>query len=156
MVTRCPSCGTRNRLKLFRGDARCGRCRTDLALPRPIGFLQRHRRAAIVVALLAVAVPAVALYEGRAERWNEEGVRLAEAGQYEEAIHLFAGAIKADPRLAKAHYNMGVAYMSLGHRGQAVAHLQVALTLDPGDVDASALLSPYARLARARSQRYRP
>lgn len=99
-------------------------------------------------------MPAVALFEGRAERWNEEGVRLAEGGHHDEAIRSFARAVKADPRLGKAYYNMGLSYMHLRHSTQAVSCFRTALEVDPGDVGASAALTTYLRPVDHRRSAY--
>lgn len=93
----------------------------------------------IVVALAAVLLVACAGH--RAETWNGRGADLAEAGKYEESVKAFGQAIQLEPRLAKAHYNMGLSYMHLHQADQAAACFRRALEIDPAYTDASQWLT---------------
>jgi Tfp pilus assembly protein PilF len=63
----------------------------------------------------------------------EEGNRLFQARQFKEAKIQYEAAIKAQPSLAEAHYNLGWALSSLGDETAARAHFMEAATLAPGN-----------------------
>ncbi len=63
----------------------------------------------------------------------EEGNRLFKARQFEEAKIQYEAAIKAQPSLAEAHYNLGWALSSLGDEAEAKRHFMEAATLAPGN-----------------------
>ena len=50
--------------------------------------------------------------------------------QAREAIESFKQAIKISPDNAKAHYNLGVAYISLSDRGSAMGQMMILRRLD--------------------------
>lgn len=64
------------------------------------------------------------------------GVRMAEAGQTQEAIRLHLEAIDRDPSLAQAHVNLIQLFASIGELEQAVEHYQKALEIQPDQYDA--------------------
>ncbi len=53
-------------------------------------------------------------------------------GKYKEAIEEFKQAIKIDPNLAKAHYCLGLAYLSLNDKGSALEQYKILKRLDSG------------------------
>ena len=62
---------------------------------------------------------------------NEGNRRFAE-GRWGAAKTLFEQAVKAQPDLAEAHYNLGLAYERMGDREQARHHYIEAANLAPG------------------------
>lgn len=66
-----------------------------------------------------------------AQRDNDEGVGYYRQGQWDMAKEYFRIATMADPSLAEAHYNLGLALDKLGKPGDATAHFQRALALAP-------------------------
>jgi Tfp pilus assembly protein PilF len=63
---------------------------------------------------------------------NEEGIRLFYARQWEAAKVKFEEAIKAQPTLAEAHYNLGLVYDALHDDRAARKHFVEAANLAPG------------------------
>lgn len=55
--------------------------------------------------------------------------------KHDEAVGLFAKAIKIDPRSGEGHYNLGNALASLGRHAEAVASFERSLALRPGNYD---------------------
>ena len=64
---------------------------------------------------------------------NEEGIRLFYARKWEEARTQFETAIKAQPTLAEAHYNLGLVYDALRNDKEARRHFIEAANLAPGN-----------------------
>ena len=60
-----------------------------------------------------------------------EGVKLWEKGNFQEAISLYNEAIQIKPDLSWAYNNRGVAYNDLGNYQQAIADCNKAIELDP-------------------------
>lgn len=94
------------------------------------------RRAVIALFLLV----AVACGES-AESANKRGNALMREGKTREAIEAYRVAIKADPELAKAHYNLGVALGKSRHFDEAANRFREALRIEPGNVEYSRALS---------------
>ena len=63
----------------------------------------------------------------------EEGNRLFKARQFEAAKVQYEAAIKAQPSLAEAHYNLGWTLSALGDETAARGHFMEAATLAPGN-----------------------
>jgi tetratricopeptide (TPR) repeat protein len=72
-----------------------------------------------------------------AVRVVNEGVALFNAGKAAEAIPMFEKALSIDPKLAKAHYLLGLSYANTGDMAKAKSHLQEFLQLAPNDPDAA-------------------
>lgn len=60
-----------------------------------------------------------------------EGVALVVAGHFAEAIPKLTQAVREEPGLRDAHYNLAVAYRRMGDLDRAIAEYQVALQLTP-------------------------
>jgi Tfp pilus assembly protein PilF len=72
------------------------------------------------------AVPAAAAF-------NEEGIKLFYARQWDAAREKFEAAIKAQPTLAEAHYNLGLVYDAVRNDREARKHFIEAANLAPGN-----------------------
>lgn len=72
-------------------------------------------------------------YAGRAQARGpyNEGLALAQRGEYPDAILKFEEAIAVDPKLARAHYNLGLVYQRAGEARRAASCLQKACELAP-------------------------
>jgi Tfp pilus assembly protein PilF len=64
---------------------------------------------------------------------NEEGIKLFYARQWEAAKAKFEEAIKTQPTLAEAHYNLGLVYDVLRNGKEAYRHFVEAANLAPGN-----------------------
>ena len=64
---------------------------------------------------------------------NEEGIKLFYKRQWDEAKAQFEAAIKTQPTLAEAHYNLGLVYDALRHDKEARKHFVEAANLAPGN-----------------------
>jgi tetratricopeptide (TPR) repeat protein len=81
---------------------------------------------------------------------NLMGIVRAEQGRTNEAESLFKQALAASPRLAGAHVNLGLLYISQNNLGQAVNELEQALLIDASRNDATTgLVAALRRLAAA-------
>jgi Flp pilus assembly protein TadD len=68
---------------------------------------------------------------GNAEALYNQGVALFNGGKFPEAKTAFEGATKADPKMALAHYQLGMTALNLGDFNLAVSSLEMYLQLDP-------------------------
>src|SRR5688572_5500174 len=86
----------------------------------------------------------------RADALIAQGNRAEDAGRLQEASALYREALRAAPRYAKAHLNLGIALAALGDADGAAACYEQALALDAAD--------PYAayNLGRLRLERGAP
>lgn len=64
---------------------------------------------------------------------NEEGIKFFYARQWEAAKAKFEEAIKIQPTLAEAHYNLGLVYDALRNDREARKHFVEAANLAPGN-----------------------
>ncbi len=96
------------------------------------------KRTLFVAALAALC--AVACGES-AESANKRGNALLEAGKLKEAAQAYRVAIQADPEMAKAHYNLGLALGKMRLYDEAANRFREALRLDPGNLEYSRALS---------------
>ena len=69
--------------------------------------------------------------QGRAA--NDEGVAHAKEGHWDVAEGHFRKALEADPNLAEAHFNLGLALNSLGKHDEAMVAFKKAAELAPGN-----------------------
>ena len=74
---------------------------------------------------------------GNAEALYNQGVILFNGGKFPEAKAAFEGATKADPKLALAHYQLGMTALNLGDFNLAVSSLETYLQLDPNGAKAA-------------------
>ena len=68
---------------------------------------------------------------GSAETSYNQGVILFNSQKFAEAKTAFQAAVKADPNMALAHYQLGMTALNLGQIPEAVDALQTYLKLDP-------------------------
>jgi tetratricopeptide (TPR) repeat protein len=68
---------------------------------------------------------------GNAEALYNQGVTLFNGAKFTEAKAAFEGATKADPKMALAHYQLGMTALNLGDFNLAVSSLETYLQLDP-------------------------
>ena len=61
-----------------------------------------------------------------------EGNRLFREGQWEGARQQYEAAVQAQPDLAEAHYNLGLAMNKMGNQSEAKPHFIRAANLAPG------------------------
>ncbi|HET9869410.1 MAG TPA: tetratricopeptide repeat protein [bacterium] len=80
------------------------------------------------------------LWAGSAQDYDQAGLALFRAGQYEKAVQYFSNAVQADPNDAQAYEDMGNAYLKLGDKPNALNAYQSALKLKPGDTTLQALV----------------
>lgn len=72
----------------------------------------------------------------------QKGVALTREGRYTEAERMYALALKANPRSAEAHFNMGILYEDhLGNARKAAEHYRQYLALNPDANDADVVQS---------------
>lgn len=74
---------------------------------------------------------------GNAEALYNQGVALFNGGKFAEAKTAFEGATKADPKMAVAHYQLGMTALNLGDFNLAVSSLETYLQLDPNGARAA-------------------
>jgi tetratricopeptide (TPR) repeat protein len=74
---------------------------------------------------------------GNAEALYNQGVALFNGAKFVEAKAAFEGATKADPKLALAHYQLGMTALNLGDFNLAVSSLETYLQLEPNGAKAA-------------------
>lgn len=89
------------------------------------------------LALAALAVALLGLAGGTA-RWRarglvERGATLVSDDQYVPAVRQLVQAVAEEPRDARAHYYLGLAYSGLGQDEAALSHAEDAVRLAPRD-----------------------
>jgi tetratricopeptide (TPR) repeat protein len=75
------------------------------------------------------------------------GLALERAGKPSAALAAFREALQLNPKSGEAHLNAGKTEFALGHVNEAIAELLEALRLEPGDKQATRLLSQAYRRA---------
>jgi tetratricopeptide (TPR) repeat protein len=68
-----------------------------------------------------------------AARYNSEGIVHYDMGHWAIAKDHFASAIVADPNLAEAHFNLGLALNKLNLQSEATTHFKKAAELAPAN-----------------------
>jgi Flp pilus assembly protein TadD len=83
---------------------------------------------------------------GRAD--NDEGVGHYKQGHWDVSEGHFRKAVKADPNLAEAHYNLGLALDKMGKHDEATAEFKKAAELAPGNpaIKDSAILKKHTAM----------
>lgn len=66
-----------------------------------------------------------------AAKHNVEGIEHYNMGHWDVAMGHFEAAIKADPTLAEAHYNLALTLHNLGKHEEATTHFKEAAKLAP-------------------------
>lgn len=67
------------------------------------------------------------------EQYNDFAIRSAKANLWNEATLRWQRIIEIDPKNAKAHNNLGVAYEAMERFDEAQAEYKKAIELDPGN-----------------------
>ncbi len=83
-------------------------------------------------ALLAAAMLAAPLWGGAA---RSEGQRFYDLGDYPAAADWYLQAVRAEPRNASLHYNLGDSLFKSGKTGRAIAAYERAFLIRPRDAD---------------------
>jgi tetratricopeptide (TPR) repeat protein len=84
---------------------------------------------------LAAFEKAAALDPGSPRLQDEIGFLLAVLNRREEASQRFERSLELNPKFAPAHYHLGVACWIEQRPEQAIAHLESAVALDPGNAE---------------------
>ena len=66
-----------------------------------------------------------------AAQYNSDGIAHYEMGHWSIAKDRFSSAIEADPNLAEAHFNLGLALNKLNLQAEATTHFKKAAELAP-------------------------
>jgi tetratricopeptide (TPR) repeat protein len=69
--------------------------------------------------------------QGNAEKFFEEGKKIASVENADQTIDIYSKAIKINPKFAKAYNNRGIAYMWKKQYDNAVADFNKAIEFDP-------------------------
>jgi tetratricopeptide (TPR) repeat protein len=85
---------------------------------------------------------------GGAEALYNQGVILWNGGKYAEAKAQFESAIKADPNMADAHYQLGMANLNLGQLPAAIAAFEGYLAVAPNGPKAAEVKTFIAQLKK--------
>jgi tetratricopeptide (TPR) repeat protein len=117
---------------------------TDATIQRMADEYLAQARASIAKALppeLDVAVSDWIMMSARAKRAHNRGVAMAREAKWQDASQQFAEAVRLDGSLPEARYGMALALTRLRMIDEAKLHLDEAVRLRPGYLQASALLS---------------
>src|SRR5262245_10950079 len=91
----------------------------------------RHRAFVFLIALLVAAPAALANERSQAKAQVEFGIKVAQAGLWNEALYRWQKAVQIDPTYAQAWNNLAIAYEHEGKFEEADRAYQKALELDP-------------------------
>lgn len=80
------------------------------------------------LAVLPMTSPAAA-------QQNLEGIQQYNSGNWQEAKSRFESAIRADPELPEAHFNLALTLHKLGYHPEATVHFKRASELAPANKD---------------------
>ena len=95
-----------------------------------------NRHLTVVASLfLALLLPAAALADDKADayKYGKEGIEAAKNKQWEKAIDAFQKAVKAEPKEANNHNNLGLAYKGAGKMGEAIKAFSDAIEAEPNN-----------------------
>jgi Flp pilus assembly protein TadD len=81
-------------------------------------------------AALAFFQKAMAKNPQDANVWFLVGYCYGNLGRYQDEIESYKQAIRIKPDFAKAHYNLGIAYLLKGDKGSALEEYKILKTLD--------------------------
>jgi tetratricopeptide (TPR) repeat protein len=89
----------------------------------------------VATAFLAVAIilPSLTRADDKADayKYGKEGIEAAKNKQWDKAIDLFQKAVKADPKEANNHNNLGLAYKGAGKMDEALKAFSDAIEVEP-------------------------
>ena len=93
-------------------------------------IFNRHLTAALSLVLL---LPAIALADPKSDayQFGKDGIEAAKKKEWDKAIGLFQKAIKADPKEANNHNNLGLAYKGAGKMDDAIKAFSDAIEAEP-------------------------
>jgi|CXWL01.1.fsa_nt_gi tetratricopeptide (TPR) repeat protein len=95
-----------------------------------------------------LAGPATGAGGGNAEALYNQGVILWNSQKYAEAKAQFEAALKADPNMALAHYQLGMANLNLGQIPDAVTAFEGYLRVEPNGAKAAEVKGYVAQLKK--------
>ncbi len=95
-----------------------------------------------------LAGPVAGAGGGNAEALYNQGVILWNSQKYAEAKAQFEAAVKADPNMALAHYQLGMANLNLGQIPDAVSAFESYLRVDPNGAKAAEVKGYVTQLKR--------
>src|ERR1700758_4357098 len=72
----------------------------------------------------------------RKQKYFESGERYYEKGKFREAAIQYSNAVQVDPRFAKAHYHLALAYLRIGEPSRAYQEFNRTLEIDPENYEA--------------------
>ena len=100
--------------------------------------------------LIILILPGCLAEKNLIDRYNEFAIRAAKEGLWREAAFRWERIVEIDPRNAKAHNNLAVAYEALGKPDEAERHYKLALEIDPGN---KAIQKNYIRFKKLQERR---
>lgn len=80
-----------------------------------------------------MAIEATGADKSKAAEINNDGVRHFHGRHWSESGEYFENALKKDPNLAEAHFNLGLVHHKKGRHGKAKEHFKKAAELAPGN-----------------------
>ena len=91
----------------------------------------------LLAALVLALPPAAAAQDARDDATSqvEFGIRVANAGLWDEAAYRWKRATEIDPTYAAAWNNLGIAYEQKGMFNEALEAYETALDLDPENIN---------------------
>src|SRR4029077_7212592 len=102
--------------------------------------MKKLNRHLAVAALLfqALLFPAVTQADEKADayKYGKEGIEAAKNKQWDKAIDLFQKAVKAEPKEANNHNNLGLAYKGAGKLDEAIKAFSDAIEAEPNNASA--------------------
>ena len=82
------------------------------------------------VIILGLSIAVTTTWAGEVETYISEGLAQLNKDNYDAAISSFKEALRLRPDFAKAHYGLGVAYISAGNNGEALEEYETLKELD--------------------------
>ncbi len=85
-----------------------------------------------IVVVVAIVLTPVLMPDEATKQFNQ-GVELAEEGEFQQAVAAFDEAIDLDPQFAEAYYNRALCQSMLGNLSEALEDANKAIELTPND-----------------------